>query len=30
MPKCSEGLISIIQEQIRKAGHAIEHWTDCH
>ena len=29
-PKRSKGLISILQEQVREAGHAIEHWTDGH
>jgi hypothetical protein len=29
-PKGSKGLISVLQEQVRKAGHAIEHGTDCH
>ena len=29
-PKGSKGLISVFQEQVRKAGHAIEHGTDCH
>ena len=28
-PKGSKGLISILQKQVRKGGHAVEHWTDC-
>ena len=29
-PKGSKGLMPILQEQVRKAGHAIDDWADCH
>jgi hypothetical protein len=29
-PKGSKGLISVLQEEVRNARHAIEHWTNRH